>query len=188
MQGRCPPSCSAVGVAPYVLEHGAERIEFDRFEELSERVHEIGKKGPAAINRYKGLGEMNPEQLWETTMDPSRRTLLQVRVEDAYAADGLFSTLMGDLVEPRRAFIESNALNVRNLDVWRACRRAGSEPNPPLGGLAVAGDFEEHYFVALARRHAGPDAALRRECSERSTSASGAHGGHHRTSPAGSSG
>jgi DNA gyrase subunit B len=107
---------SAVGAAPYVLEHGAERIEFDRFEELSERVHEIGKKG-LAINRYKGLGEMNPEQLWETTMDPARRTLLQVRVEDAYEADSLFSTLMGDLVEPRRAFIETNALNVRNLDV-----------------------------------------------------------------------
>jgi DNA gyrase subunit B len=105
-----------LGEAPYVLEHGSEQVEFNRIEELGERVHEVGKKG-LAIQRYKGLGEMNPEQLWETTMDPSRRTLLQVRIEDAYEADSLFSTLMGDLVEPRRAFIENNALNVRNLDV-----------------------------------------------------------------------
>ncbi len=105
-----------VGEAPYVLEHGTEQVEFNRIEELGERVHEIGKKG-LAIQRYKGLGEMNPEQLWETTMDPARRTLLQVRIEDVYEADSLFSTLMGDLVEPRRAFIENNALNVRNLDV-----------------------------------------------------------------------
>jgi DNA gyrase subunit B len=107
---------SALGNGPYALEHGSDTVEFDRIEELGERVHEVGKKG-LAINRYKGLGEMNPEQLWETTMDPARRTLLQVRVEDAYEADSLFSTLMGDLVEPRRAFIETNALNVRNLDV-----------------------------------------------------------------------
>jgi len=107
---------SALGEAPYVLEHGNEQVEFTRIEELGDRVHEVGKKG-LTIQRYKGLGEMNPEQLWETTMDPARRTLLQVRIEDAYEADSLFSTLMGDLVEPRRAFIETNALNVRNLDV-----------------------------------------------------------------------
>src|SRR5262245_52967221 len=107
---------SPLGDAPYELEHGSEQVEFNRIEELGERVHEVGKKG-LAIQRYKGLGEMNPEQLWETTMDPARRTLLQVRIEDAYEADSLFSTLMGDLVEPRRAFIETNALNVRNLDV-----------------------------------------------------------------------
>ncbi len=107
---------SALGEAPYVLEHGNEQVEFTRIEELGDRVHEVGKKG-LTIQRYKGLGEMNPEQLWETTMDPTRRTLLQVRIEDAYEADSLFSTLMGDLVEPRRAFIETNALNVRNLDV-----------------------------------------------------------------------
>jgi DNA gyrase subunit B len=107
---------AVLGPPPYVLENGGELIEFHRLEELGERVNTLGKKG-LAIQRYKGLGEMNPEQLWETTMDPTRRTLLQVRVEDAYESDRLFSTLMGDLVEPRRAFIEKNALNVRNLDV-----------------------------------------------------------------------
>jgi DNA gyrase subunit B len=83
---------------------------------LVEAIMEIGRRG-IEVNRYKGLGEMNPEQLWETTLDPEGRSLLQVRVSHEDSAEETFSTLMGDLVEPRREFIQSNALSVANLDV-----------------------------------------------------------------------
>ena len=83
---------------------------------LIETVLEIGRRG-LSLQRYKGLGEMNPDQLWETTLDPNVRALLQVRVNHADEADEIFSTLMGDVVEPRREFIQTNALNVVHLDV-----------------------------------------------------------------------
>jgi DNA gyrase subunit B len=83
---------------------------------LLARMLQIANKG-LSIQRYKGLGEMNPDQLAETTMDKGNRNLVQIRIEDGIEADDVFTTLMGDVVEPRRRFIEDNALNVSNLDV-----------------------------------------------------------------------
>ena len=84
--------------------------------ELLDAILAAGRKG-LSIQRYKGLGEMNAEQLWETTLDPDNRALLQVEVAQADVADEIFTRLMGDVVEPRREFIQENALNVANLDV-----------------------------------------------------------------------
>jgi DNA gyrase subunit B len=100
---------------PLVVVDGTETSIPSRAE-LVAHIAAEGKKG-LAIQRYKGLGEMNAEQLWQTTMNPDTRTLLQIRLEDDEVAENIFTTLMGDAVEPRRLFIEENALNVRNLDI-----------------------------------------------------------------------
>jgi DNA gyrase subunit B len=102
--------------APFVLGENGKSESIASRKELLDRILSMAKKD-LAIQRYKGLGEMNPEQLWETTMNPDKRTLLQVRIEDAVETDGIFTVLMGDSVEPRRKFIEDNALDVKNLDV-----------------------------------------------------------------------
>ncbi|MBN1614689.1 MAG: DNA topoisomerase (ATP-hydrolyzing) subunit B [Deltaproteobacteria bacterium] len=112
---------AALGEAPYQLAfedagESASQEEVGDMTALVEFILNTGKKG-LHIQRYKGLGEMNPEQLWETTMNPEKRTLLQVRVEDAVIADQIFTTLMGDQVEPRREFIYKNALYATNLDL-----------------------------------------------------------------------
>jgi DNA gyrase subunit B len=104
------------GAPPYIVENGNEETRLRSFAELAGHILDAGKKGQY-IQRYKGLGEMNPGQLWETTMNPETRILLQVRIEDAVEANDIFSTLMGDEVEPRRKFIEEHALTVKNLDI-----------------------------------------------------------------------
>ena len=104
------------GPAPYVATSKGADQTLENSEALIDYLDDRGKKG-ITISRYKGLGEMNADELWETTMNPDGRTLLQVRIDDAVRTDELFTILMGDQVEPRRAFIEQNALNVKNLDI-----------------------------------------------------------------------
>jgi DNA gyrase subunit B len=102
--------------APAMLKRKSETLPVHGPRSLLEAIYEAGRKG-LTLQRYKGLGEMNPEQLWETTLDRDARTLLQVKLGDLAEADEIFTKLMGDVVEPRREFIQENALSVQNLDV-----------------------------------------------------------------------
>ena len=104
-----------IGEGAYVT-RGEDRYEIGSFKDAMKWLFDQARRGQH-IQRYKGLGEMNPEQLWDTTINPDSRRLMQVKIDDAVAADDIFTTLMGDQVEPRRDFIEKNALSVMNLDV-----------------------------------------------------------------------
>jgi DNA gyrase subunit B len=114
--GRLLEQLRVIGESPFVLVHKDEEQTLGQQRAIVDYILAHSRQG-TEIQRYKGLGEMNPEQLWETTMNPDTRSLLQVRIEDAYEADEIFATLMGDEVEPRRRFIEDNALAAKNLDI-----------------------------------------------------------------------
>ena len=104
------------GTPPFQVKLGKKEDQALSFEDLRRAVLDVAKEG-VQLQRFKGLGEMNPDQLYETTMDASKRTLQRVTIDDASAADQIFSMLMGDKVEPRREFIETHARDVTNLDV-----------------------------------------------------------------------
>jgi DNA gyrase subunit B len=110
------PSAIGLGRAPYRIKADGQERRYYATDELVKAILDMGKQG-LSIQRYKGLGEMNPNQLWETTMNPEARTLLRVTLEDLTGVDEIFTILMGDEVEPRRNFIQTHALEVRNLDV-----------------------------------------------------------------------
>jgi DNA gyrase subunit B len=110
------PSAIGLGRAPYKLKAKGQEQELRSTADLVKAILDLGKQG-LGIQRYKGLGEMNPSQLWETTMNPEARTLLRVKLEDVTGVDEIFTILMGDEVEPRRNFIQTHAMEVRNLDV-----------------------------------------------------------------------
>ncbi len=107
---------NAEPIYPFVLERDDDRVPLTNLRDLLVELRQMGEKG-LTLTRFKGLGEMNSEELWDTSMDPEKRTLLQVRMEDAAAADEIFRVLMGDAVEPRREFIEKHALDVKELDI-----------------------------------------------------------------------
>jgi DNA gyrase subunit B len=108
--------CAKAGPRPYMVKKGDTEKEFSDLSEMYHYILDVARHG-LSIQRYKGLGEMNPQQLWETTMDPEQRTLLKVTIDDVVQADQIFTVLMGDVVEPRKDFIMRHALEVRNLDI-----------------------------------------------------------------------